>query len=619
MATSSVQLSSGIPVQATAPGSAMPAGSGQGAFATSLLDASSQAAGTAKATPQSALENLTAKFQFKSFTREIAKDKALDPMTQVTSANPLAASAGTENLLVTPPLPFTESALPNQDAAASGNAEQPSSAIADSVVRSLPTEPTTQPASTTSFEASRLVSSQFAGSLSGRIGTTDRAIRTTNVLDSKASTVAMPSELDSENFAQTSVAQTTDSDQVTTIQPEQEGETSNWIDQQDGNVPLFPETIAATMPTPDDPGQATAGKVPAITAEQYSKRDLSPNSAVLTKQPAASTEAPQIADSDDSRRSDARSAPVVRVISRPGASIASPVASFAGPWSVLPRKQTEAANSAGRTLPPQDSAGVSSFSMRDSSNAPVTHSQFEGWPMMRSDVANDSINSSRQPIPRSVPDSANTESSSITSNTQLAPAADSDPPEKSQTDSTGPVTSASSLITSFSGAMERAAQGKTPSAAPQQAPPLRSTATSDSASGVVQVARIIDGMNRSEMHIDMRTQDFGSVEVHTVLRDSQLGLSVGSEKGDLRGFLAPEVPSLQAVIHQQDLRLDTLHFLDQSSQSTAQFSGGADRQPYSQGRSQYQPPIISINDESSEERALQEINVEVKTGLSVHA
>ena len=66
--------------------------------------------------------------------------------------------------------------------------------------------------------------------------------------------------------------------------------------------------------------------------------------------------------------------------------------------------------------------------------------------------------------------------------------------------------------------------------------------------GPVEVARMVAGVAQSEMHIGLRTQAFGSVEVHTVVRDSQVGLSVGSERGDLRTFLATEVSGLPASI-----------------------------------------------------------------------
>ena len=91
----------------------------------------------------------------------------------------------------------------------------------------------------------------------------------------------------------------------------------------------------------------------------------------------------------------------------------------------------------------------------------------------------------------------------------------------------------------------------------------------------LQVARMVDGMAQSEMHIGLRTASFGSVEVHTVVRDSQIGLSVGSEKGDLRTFLAAEVSGLQTSFQQQNLKFDAIRFLSSGADVSSGFSGGS--------------------------------------------
>jgi hypothetical protein len=96
--------------------------------------------------------------------------------------------------------------------------------------------------------------------------------------------------------------------------------------------------------------------------------------------------------------------------------------------------------------------------------------------------------------------------------------------------------------------------------------------------GTVEVARLVTGAAQAEMHIGLRTQAFGSVEVHTIVRDSQVGLTVGSERGDLRTFLANEVSGLQTTLRQQDLRFDNIQFLETSSGTNAGFSSGADSQ-----------------------------------------
>ncbi len=99
------------------------------------------------------------------------------------------------------------------------------------------------------------------------------------------------------------------------------------------------------------------------------------------------------------------------------------------------------------------------------------------------------------------------------------------------------------------------------------------------AMGTVQVARIVDRLGQSDMHIGLRTQAFGTVDVHTALRDAQVGLSLNSEKGDLRTSLGPELPALQTVLRQHDLRLADLTFSAHTSGNNAGSSGGSGAQP----------------------------------------
>ena len=108
-----------------------------------------------------------------------------------------------------------------------------------------------------------------------------------------------------------------------------------------------------------------------------------------------------------------------------------------------------------------------------------------------------------------------------------------------------------------------------------QADPLM---PSPAAAGPVQMARIVEHINQSEMHIGLRTSAFGSVEVHTVIHDSQVGLAMGGEKGDLRAFVSSELPDLQAAFQQHDLRFENIHFLSNTSTLGAGISSGTDSQ-----------------------------------------
>jgi hypothetical protein len=159
-------------------------------------------------------------------------------------------------------------------------------------------------------------------------------------------------------------------------------------------------------------------------------------------------------------------------------------------------------------------------------------------------------------------------------------------------------------------AVAPAAERQSPSGSPPNPLP---------AIGTVEVARLVAGVAQSEMHIGLRTQAFGNVEVHTVVRDSQVGLTVGSERGDLRTLLATELSGLQTTFRQQDLRFDNIRFLETSAGTTAGFSGGTD----SQGRSsapQHSSAtgLFSIHSPPEEPVEL-DIGAGLRARLNVHA
>jgi hypothetical protein len=120
-------------------------------------------------------------------------------------------------------------------------------------------------------------------------------------------------------------------------------------------------------------------------------------------------------------------------------------------------------------------------------------------------------------------------------------------------------------------------------------PPGSAPAPQPTLPGVLQTARLVDRAGQSEMHIGLRSAAFGSVEVHTVVRDSQIGLTVGSEKGDLRTFLGPEIPALQSSLGQHALRFDGVRFLAERSNSQSGFSAFADSQSQSHSGQEGKP------------------------------
>jgi flagellar hook-length control protein FliK len=91
------------------------------------------------------------------------------------------------------------------------------------------------------------------------------------------------------------------------------------------------------------------------------------------------------------------------------------------------------------------------------------------------------------------------------------------------------------------------------------------------------MAQMVNRVGQSEMRIGMNTTAFGSVEVRTTVHASDVGLIIGSEKGDLRGLLSNEMPALTNTLQQQNVRLSSVNFT-QSGAFSNNMSGGGDSQ-----------------------------------------
>ena len=98
--------------------------------------------------------------------------------------------------------------------------------------------------------------------------------------------------------------------------------------------------------------------------------------------------------------------------------------------------------------------------------------------------------------------------------------------------------------------------------------------------GPVQMAQMVSKAAQSEMRIGMNTSAFGSVEVRTVVHANEVGVLIGSEKGDLRSLLSTELPGIANTLQQQNLRLNQVNFHQGFAFSNNQSSGG-DSQPHS--------------------------------------
>ena len=96
--------------------------------------------------------------------------------------------------------------------------------------------------------------------------------------------------------------------------------------------------------------------------------------------------------------------------------------------------------------------------------------------------------------------------------------------------------------------------------------------------GPVQMAQMVSKVSQSEMRIGLNTSAFGSVEVRTTVRSADVGLVIGSEKGDLRGLLTNEMPALTNSLQQQNLRLNSVNFTQSAAFSNDMTGGGNSQQ-----------------------------------------
>ncbi len=212
----------------------------------------------------------------------------------------------------------------------------------------------------------------------------------------------------------------------------------------------------------------------------------------------------------------------------------------------------------GKSVGPAPRNSLPTNSLRLASSAAQASSELNSRESGNAASGADNTNSTRQtPAPALVPAAGLTGDDSVTTNAVAIPANDG-------ASSSRPLTARASL----------------PPADAATAPEETPTAASSTSAGaeVVQAARIINQAGQSQLHLGLRTQAFGSVQLHTQIRDSGVELLVGSQKGELHSFLTPETLKSELSARDGSLRLHDMRFLSQEQNSN---SGG--------GRSQSEP------------------------------
>jgi len=159
-----------------------------------------------------------------------------------------------------------------------------------------------------------------------------------------------------------------------------------------------------------------------------------------------------------------------------------------------------------------------------------------------------------------------------------------------------------------------------PPAASDNPAPARDAQSLTTITNGVQSAHLVQSACQSEMRVGLRTQDFGGIELRTTLRDSVVGLAIANEKGDLRSFLALEMPAIQTGLRQQELRFEPVRFLGANFGTNAGSSGQPDSQPrWSAPQQSTSSMGVAEGDYIQPSQQESETPPARRDGLSVHA
>jgi hypothetical protein len=121
--------------------------------------------------------------------------------------------------------------------------------------------------------------------------------------------------------------------------------------------------------------------------------------------------------------------------------------------------------------------------------------------------------------------------------------------------------------------------------------PLPGGVSPSLSAGPVQMAQIVSKTAQSEMRIGLNTASFGSVEIRTVVQANDVGVVIGSEKGDLHSLMTNELPGIASTLQQQNLRLNQVNFHQGFAFSGNSSSGGGDSQPRYFAAARTLPPV----------------------------
>lgn len=105
-----------------------------------------------------------------------------------------------------------------------------------------------------------------------------------------------------------------------------------------------------------------------------------------------------------------------------------------------------------------------------------------------------------------------------------------------------------------------------------------------SAAGVVNSASLLQAQGRTAMHVSLQTDSLGPLELHAVLDGGKVGASIAVVNHDAHTLLTNELPALQQVLSDQNLRVEHLSVLSSPMSSGTGTGKGGGFQDFSQPR-----------------------------------
>lgn len=128
-------------------------------------------------------------------------------------------------------------------------------------------------------------------------------------------------------------------------------------------------------------------------------------------------------------------------------------------------------------------------------------------------------------------------------------------------------------------------------------------------SSPLHTARLVAGMERSELRVGLRTGEFGNVDIRTSMIHNQFIAEISVERGELGRALAAELPSLQHRLTEQHVSAANITVQDNSGGGTAESRQGS-------RQSQSAPPVSGSSMRTHEDSASARLSAEVTEATS---